>query len=121
MLMVNAVRELAMKTEGKEAFAIEGFANALQQLPTIIADNGGYDSNELMSQLRAKHANGESTKGLDMELGTVGDVKELGITESYMVKRRVVNSAASAAEMILRVDNILSAAPRQRGGDQCHM
>lgn len=121
MLMANAVRELAMKTEGKEAFAIEGFANALQQLPTIIADNGGYDSNELMSQLRAKHANGESTKGLDMELGTVGDVKELGITESYMVKRRVVNSAASAAEMILRVDNILSAAPRQRGGDQCHM
>jgi T-complex protein 1 subunit beta len=56
-----------------------------------------------------------------MEKGCVGDVKELGITESYMVKRRVVNSAASAAEMILRVDNILSAAPRQRGGDQCHM
>ena len=121
MLMANAVRELAMKTEGKEAFAIEGFANALQQLPTIIADNGGYDSNEIMSQLRAKHALGESTKGLDMEKGCVGDVKELGITESYMVKRRVVNSAASAAEMILRVDNILSAAPRQRGGDQCHM
>jgi len=119
MLMANAVRELAAKTEGKEAFAIDAFANALQQLPTIIADNGGFDSNELMSQLRAKHANGEASMGLDMQQGCVGDVKALGITESYMVKRRVVGSAASAAEMILRVDNILSAAPRQRGGDQC--
>lgn len=119
MLMANAVRHLGQTTEGKEAFAIDAFANALQQLPTIIADNGGYDSNELISQLRAKHAHGEHTYGLDMEKGSIGCVKELGITESYMVKKRVVGSAASAAEMILRVDNILSAAPRQRGGDQC--
>jgi len=119
MLMANAVRDLAKVTEGKEAFAIEAFANALQQLPTIIADNGGFDSNELMTQLRAKHAKQEKTMGLDMEAGSIECVSKLGITESYMVKRRVVNSAASAAEMILRVDNILSAAPRQRGGDQC--
>jgi len=119
MLMANAVRKLGQTTEGKEAFAIDAFANALQQLPTIIADNGGYDSNELISQLRAKHSQNEATMGLDMEQGTIGCVKALGITESYMVKRRVVGSAASAAEMILRVDNILSAAPRQRGGQQC--
>lgn len=72
-----------------------------------------------MTQLRAKHAKQEKTMGLDMEAGSIECVSKLGITESYMVKRRVVNSAASAAEMILRVDNILSAAPRQRGGDQC--
>merc|ERR1712071_476655 len=90
-----------------------------QQLPTIIADNGGYDSHELISQLRAKHTQGEHSMGLDMENGSIGCVQTMGITESYMVKRRVVGSAASAAEMILRVDNILSAAPRQRGGDQC--
>jgi len=119
MLMANAVRDLAKVTEGKEAFAIDAFANALQQLPTIIADNGGFDSNELMTQLKAKHAKHESTMGLDMEAGSIECVSKLGITESYMVKRRVVNSAASAAEMILRVDNILSAAPRQRGGNQC--
>jgi T-complex protein 1 subunit beta len=119
MLMANAVRQLGQTTEGKEAFAIDAFANALQQLPTIIADNGGYDSNELISQLRAKHAQGETTMGLDMEEGAIGCVDALGITESYMVKRRVVGSAASAAEMILRVDNILTAAPRQRGGNQC--
>ena len=54
-----------------------------------------------------------------MNLGKVGNMRELGVTEAYIVKRRVVSSAASAAEMILRIDNILTAAPRQRGGDQC--
>ena len=35
---------------------MESFANALTMLPTIIADNAGYDSAELISQLRAEHA-----------------------------------------------------------------
>ncbi|KOB70262.1 T-complex protein 1 subunit beta [Operophtera brumata] len=50
--------------------------------------------------------------------GSVGDMKTLGITESYVVKRQVLLSAAEAAEMILRVDNILKSAPRRRGPDR---
>ena len=72
--------------------------------------------------------------GLDMENGEVGDMKELGVTESYKLKRQVVLSASEAAEMILRyvswcawrmfsclidctlcrVDDILRATPRKR-------
>merc|ERR1712047_95342 len=44
MLMAKAVEELAAKTSGKEARAMDAFANALRQLPGIIAENGGYDS-----------------------------------------------------------------------------
>lgn len=44
-------------------------------------------------------------------------MKELGITESLAVKRRVVFSASEAAEMIMRVDNIIRAAPRRRAPD----
>ena len=64
MLMANAVQELAGKTPGKESVAIESFARALRQLPTIIADNAGYDSSELVSQLRALHSEGNGTMGL---------------------------------------------------------
>jgi len=42
---------------------------------------------------------------------------ELGITESFQVKRQVLTSASEAAEMILRVDNIIRSAPRQRRPD----
>jgi len=52
--------------------------------------------------------------GLDMINGSTGDMRTLGVTESYRVKRQVLQSASDAAGMILRVDNIIHAAPRQR-------
>lgn len=87
-------------------------------LPTAIADNAGYDSAQLISELRAAHAQGVTSAGLDMDKGKVGDMKELGITESFAVKRQVLLSAAEAAEMILRVDNIIKCAPRRRVPDR---
>ena len=54
---------------------------------------------------------------IDMNEGKVGDMQELGITESLSVKRQVLVSASEAAEMILRVDDIIRAAPRKRQAD----
>jgi len=121
MLMATAVRKLAESTPGKESLAMESFAHALTMLPTIIADNAGYDSADLVSQLRAEHsdASGKCHMGLDMELGEVGDMRQLGITESFSVKRQMLLSAAEAAEMILRVDDIIKCAPRPRRNDEC--
>lgn len=118
MLMANAVSNLALQTSGKESFAMEAFAKALRALPTIIADNGGYDSAQLISELRAQHAQGNTTFGLNMDTGAVDDMKNLAILESFVVKRQVLLSAAEAAEMILRVDNILRQAPRRRVPDR---
>lgn len=64
ILMAEAVTQLASQTAGKEAIAMEAFARALRQLPTIIADNGGYDSADLISRLRAAHTSGTKSYGL---------------------------------------------------------
>ena len=40
-LMAQAVQVLVEKSEGKEQHAVQSFANALRQLPTIMADNAG--------------------------------------------------------------------------------
>lgn len=117
-LMAAAVTKSANETPGKEAIAMEAYARALLQLPTIIADNAGYDSAQLVSELRALHTQGTSTMGLNMDKGRVGCMRELGITESYAVKRQVLMSASEAAEMILRVDNIIKCAPRRRVQDR---
>ncbi|KAH6586757.1 hypothetical protein BASA61_006468 [Batrachochytrium salamandrivorans] len=114
MLMAKAAEETGAVTPGKQAIAIEAFSRALRQLPMILADNAGYDSADLVSKLRAAHAKGNSTYGLDMYNGAVADVRALGITESFKLKRQVLLSASEAAEMVLRVDNIIRCAPRQR-------
>jgi T-complex protein 1 subunit beta len=114
--MSLAVEELAKTTKGKEALAIEAFARALRAIPTIICDNAGYDSAELVQNLRSEIANGNGSAGLDMNNGAVYDMKENGITECLKVKEQALSSAAEAAEMILRVDEIVRCAPRQREG-----
>ncbi|KLO17488.1 hypothetical protein SCHPADRAFT_919431 [Schizopora paradoxa] len=114
MLMSCAVEEVARKVSGKKALAVEAFARALRQIPTILADNAGYDSSDLVSRLRAAHYDGQRDAGLDMNEGSIGSMRKLGITESYKLKRQVVISASEATEMILRVDTILRSTPRKR-------
>lgn len=124
MLMAQAIDEQVPKTAGKAALAMESFARALRKLPSIIADNGGFDSSDLVTKLRASHASaGDPTKdpentarycGLNMKTGEIGNMMELGVRESYKSKLQVLVSAAEAAEMILRVDDIIKAAPRER-------
>ena len=67
--MSLAVEELAKTHSGKEALAIEAFAKALKALPTIICDNAGYDSAELVQNLRSEIAKGNESAGLDMKNG----------------------------------------------------
>ncbi|KAF9078265.1 T-complex protein 1 subunit beta [Rhodocollybia butyracea] len=114
MLMACAVDEEARRVKGKKAIAVEAFSRALRMMPTILADNAGYDSGDLVTKLRVAHFEGQGDAGLDMNQGTIGSMTELGITESYKLKRQVVLSASEAAEMIIRVDDILRAAPRRR-------
>ncbi|KAF8548304.1 hypothetical protein OG21DRAFT_1449294 [Imleria badia] len=114
MLMSCAVDEATRKVKGKKAIAAEAFGRALRQIPTILADNAGYDSSDLVARLRAAHYEGQSDAGLDMNEGTISSMKALGVTESYKLKRQVVLSATEAAEMIIRVDDILRATPRKR-------
>lgn len=64
MLMSCAVDEETRKVKGKKAIAAEAFGRALRQIPTILADNAGYDSSDLVSRLRAAHYEGQADAGL---------------------------------------------------------
>lgn len=116
ILMAQAIDRQVESTPGKKALAMASFARALRQLPAIVADNGGYDSAELVTQLRAAHASGKNTYGLDMYNGAIADMKDLGVAEAFKSKLCVLMSASEAAEMILRVDDIIKCAPRARDG-----
>jgi T-complex protein 1 subunit beta len=115
--MAAAVDQAAANTPGKASIAMEAFARALRELPTAVADNAGCDAAELIAHLRAAHASGNNTYGLDVTStakGSIVDMKTAGIRESYKSKLQMLLSASEAAEMILRVDDIVKAAPRRR-------
>ncbi|KAI4099705.1 MAG: hypothetical protein L6R37_005849 [Teloschistes peruensis] len=116
MVMAKAVELEAPNVAGKKAIAVEAFAAALRQLPTILADNAGFDSSDLIAKLKKEIYNGKTSSGLDLLIagGGIADMREKGVIESYKLKRAVVSSAAEAAELLLRVDSIVRCAPRKR-------
>ena len=113
-VMAQAVEEASKSVAGKQVLAMEAYARALRTMPMHIADNAGYDSADLIAGLRAKHFEGFHNYGLEMDKGVLADMNELGIREAFKVKSQVVLSASEAADMILRVDDIVQCAPRQR-------
>ena len=117
MKMALEVEKLSSEVKGKESLAIEGFARALRQIPTIICDNAGLDSSEVVSNLRNVIHDGSNCSGIDVNKGSVGDMKELGVYECLKVKEQALLSACEAAEMIIRVDMTFTAPPRQRSDD----
>merc|ERR1712178_168398 len=92
--MATAILEAMKDVEGKEVLAMEQFAKALIQMPAIMADNGGFDSAELVGQLRSAHARGEHKTGLDFANGGTTDMGALGIMESFRSKMSQLCAAA---------------------------
>ena len=115
--MARAVDALAETTPGKRSLAVAAFARALRSLPLTICDNAGLDAAEVVANLKAAHAADPDgcRAGVDVLTGETGDMRDLGILESFRAKRQVLLSATEAAETILRVDSLIRAAPRARG------
>lgn len=83
----------------------------------IISENCGFDAQEMVGELKKAHATGECpTAGIDALNANVKDMKELGIYESFRSKMSQLCAAAEAAEQVIRVDDIIRNAPRQREG-----
>lgn len=109
MVMAKAVDQASQNVAGKKALAVESFAKALRQLPTILADNAGLDSSDLVARLRKAIYAGMTSSGLDLLRpgGGIADMRELGVVESYKLKKAVVGSASEAAEVCFFVHLVL--------------
>jgi len=108
--IARRLRDYAQKLSGKEQLAVLAFAEALEVLPMSLAENAGLDPIDIMVQLRAAHEKGQLWAGVDVYDGNVADLKEKGILEPHGVKMQVIKSAAEAACMILKIDDVIAAA-----------
>jgi chaperonin GroEL (HSP60 family) len=60
-------------------------------------------------QLRSEHEKGKSTYGIDVLDSKISDMDSLGVVEPLKLKLQVIKSATEAAEMILRIDDVITA------------
>lgn len=109
------IKQYAGSFKGREQLAILGFASALESIPKSLAENAGLDPIDKMAQLISEHDKGKTSAGLDVFTGRVQDAIKLGVIEPMKIKLQALKSASEVSEMILRIDDMISAGSKESG------
>ena len=111
MEVSKRLKEHATKVGGREQLAVEAFAEAVETIPKILAENAGLDPIDIMVALRSSHEKPDGLwMGVDVVTGKPVDMMKQGVIEPVVVKEQAIKSAVEAASMILRVDDVIAAA-----------
>jgi thermosome len=104
------IRSWAKSLEGREQLAAEKFADALEAIPLSLSENAGMDPIDTLTTLRSRQLRGHKSTGIDVMKGKVADMKSSDIIEPLLVKNQIISSAAEAACMLLRIDDVIATA-----------
>nr|WP_302082831.1 thermosome subunit beta [Salinibaculum sp. KK48] len=112
------LRDYADGISGREQLAIEAFADSLEVVPRVLAGNAGIDSIDTLVDLRAAHEGGDARAGLNVFSGDVVDTYEAGVVEPAHAKSQALSSATEAANLVLKIDDIISAGDLSTEGEE---
>jgi thermosome len=119
--LARLLRDFAEKLVGRERLAVNAFADALEVIPTTLAENAGMDPIDAISEMQSNHAKGVIWSGVNGLEGKVSDMAKINVYEPKAVKAQAIKSATEAAAMLLKIDDIIavskmSAPPGPPGG-----
>ena len=112
------LREYAASLKGREQLAVNKFAEAIEVIPTTLAETSGLDHIDKLVELKSRHEAGEKYAGLNVFANKIEDMKAAGVVEPLKVKLQAIDSASEAASMILRIDDVIAATKEQKGPKQ---
>ncbi|KAI9204733.1 chaperonin Cpn60/TCP-1 family [Polychytrium aggregatum] len=114
MAVAVQLAEKAKAISGVEQWPYKAVAEAMEVIPRTLVQNCGGNAIKVLTQLRAKHAVGEYSWGIDGISGKIVDMKEYGVWEPYTVKSQTIKTAVESACLLLRVDDIVSGVSRRQ-------
>jgi T-complex protein 1 subunit zeta len=85
---------------------VQAFAEAMLIIPKVLAQNGGFDAQDVLVALQEEYADGHVV-GLDLKTGEPCDPVAEGIWDNYRVHRHLLNSCSVIASNFLLVDEMM--------------
>merc|ERR1719446_84714 len=105
---LRAVKNALETVKGRARLGIQAYADGLLIIPKVLAQNAGYDAQEVIVKLLEEGAI-NPTVGVDCDSGEVIVPQDKGIYDNYRVKRQMINSCTVIASNLLLVDEIMRA------------
>ncbi|MEM2274129.1 MAG: thermosome subunit alpha [Thermofilum sp.] len=116
MEVAMKLREFARTLPSKEQLAVLRYAEAVESVVSILAQNAGAEPIDILTELRRLHAKGEKWSGINSYTAKVENMWNANVLEPALVKKQVFKSATEAAIMILRIDDVIAAQPPKSKG-----
>lgn len=92
---------------GASAFCLAAYAEALETLPCILAENAGLFPVPVLAELKKRHASGEVHAGISVRRAAVSDMRDEGVLQPAFVTLSALQLATEAVCMILKIDDIV--------------
>jgi T-complex protein 1 subunit delta len=99
--------ELSTTLEGIESYCAQAFADALEIVPYTLAENGGLEPVNIVTELRTRHRRGHMHDGINIRKGTISNMYEENVVQPLMVTTSALDLASECTRMILKIDNII--------------
>jgi len=109
MEVALGLREFSSSVGGREQMAISAFADAMEVVPRVLAENAGLDPIDILIELRKAHKAGRRNAGVNVFTGKIVDMREENVVEPLRLGKQAIQSAAEAASMVLRIDDVIAA------------
>jgi chaperonin GroEL (HSP60 family) len=109
--LARHLRRFAEGFPGREQLAIEAYADALEIIPRVLAENAGLDPLDALLQTVAKQSTNDTGLGhrigMDIFAKEPSDMVDCGIVEPLRITRQALAGATEAALSVLRIDDVL--------------
>ncbi|KAJ5070059.1 t-complex protein 1 subunit delta [Anaeramoeba ignava] len=99
----------AKEQSGVESVCIRAYAEALEIIPYTLAENAGLHPISIVTELRNKHLQGQTSAGINIRTGQVGDILEENVVQPLLVTSSALSLATETVVMILKIDDIIGA------------
>jgi len=97
--------QYAQTLKGMEAYCFQAYADALEIIPTTLAENAGLNSIAIVTELRNRHALGEKTAGINVRKGLVSNILEEDVVQPLLVSTSALELATETVALLLKVDD----------------
>lgn len=112
--LAHQLQQFGATVPGLDQYAVLKFAEALEVVPRVLAENSGHSHVDAITALYAAHQKGEKAMGVDVDGSLLCNAAEKEILDHAESKRWALRFTLDAVLTVLQVDQIIMA--KQAGG-----
>ncbi|XP_033120989.1 T-complex protein 1 subunit delta-like [Anneissia japonica] len=102
--------EYSRTLSGMEAYCVRAFAEAMEVIPSTLAENAGLNPISVVTDLRNRHAHGETAAGINVRKGAITNILDENVVQPVLVSISAIQLASETVRSIMKIDDIVNTA-----------